>query len=343
MAAAPVNYCDTYRDFDPAQLTLLLYVQPGEKKPGRITYHKLNGQTWDAIESPDFRSSMTKATLINIIKKLNIHACSVGGGRVINEDYLLGQLTKNQIYLILFDERNKDPALEIGDPSTRELMRTIGSPVSFMLSKVIYKDDRKETPPIPRGEVYIDIICSCTGAGRHLLHFMDQYATANHNSISLSSLPNVLLYYPAFGFTHRLTCYPNDDQYEVNAKYLPIWNKRSQYSRFTSDQLYDDDEFSAYMSDLQERLYGDQDTPGCIGDRLRRLTPAQKKQSIKDNRCGNNGYRMRKCMFHQTDRTAAAAAASASASAASASAASAAAAPCNAQKKKGCLVLGGKK
>ena len=65
MAAAPVNYCDTYRDFDPAQLTLLLYVQPGEKKPGRITYHKLNGQTWDAIESPDFRSSMTKATLIN--------------------------------------------------------------------------------------------------------------------------------------------------------------------------------------------------------------------------------------------------------------------------------------
>jgi hypothetical protein len=334
--AALANYCDTYRDFDPAQLTLLLYVQPGEKKQGRITYHKLSGQNWLPVEHRDFRSSMTKATLINIIKKLNVHACSVGGGRVINEEYLLGQLAKNQIYLILFDERNKAPALEIRDPSARELMTTIGSPISFLLSKVIFKDDRKETPPIPRGEVYIDIICSCPGAGRHLLHFMDQYATANHNSISLSSLPNVLLYYPTFGFTHRLTCYPSDDQYEVDARTLPIWQKKNQYARFTSEQLYDDDEFSAYMSDLQEKLYGDQDKDGCKGHILSRLTPAEKKQSIKDNRCGNDGYRMRKCMFHQTDRTAA--------SSASASASASGTAACNGQKKgSSCVISGGKK
>lgn len=333
--AALANYCDTYQDFDPAQLTLLLYVQPAKGARGVITYHKMSGQNWLPVEHRDFRSNPTKATLINIIKKLNIHACSVNGGRVINEDYLLGQLTDNQIYLILFDERNKAPALEIGDPSVRELTKRIGSPVSFMLSKVIFQDDRADSPPIPRGEVYIDIICSCTGAGRHLLHFMDQYARANHNSISLSSLPNVLLYYPAFGFTHRLTCDPKDDIDEINAKYLPIWSKKSQYARFTSEQLYDDDEFSAYMSDLQERLYGDQDTPGCRGDVLSRLTPAQKKKSIKDNNCGNNGYRMRKCMFHQTDRTAAPASASASASAPA----------CNTHNKKGssCVISGGKK
>lgn len=330
--AALANYCDTYRDFDPAQLTLLLYVQPAFAGRGVITYHKLNNGTWDAIESPDFRSSITKATLINIIKKLNVHACSVGGGRVINEDYLLGQLTDNQIYLILFDERNRAPALQIGDASARELMRTIGSPVSFMLSKVIHQYDRPppQAPP-PLGEVYIDIICSCTGGGRHLLHFMDEYATANHSSISLSSLPNVLLYYPAYGFTHRFTCDPGEAD-QVDARTLPIWQRRGHYSRLTIDQLYDDDEFSAYMSSLQENLYGDQTTPGCIGDRLRRLTPAQKKQSIKHNNCGNNGYRMRKCVNDQA------------AAAPAAALAAAAPAPCNAQKKgSSCVISGGKK
>jgi len=347
MAAAPVNYCHSYRDFDPAQLTLLLYVQPEFAGRGMITYHKLNGQNWVPVESPNFRSNPTKETLLNIIKKINIYACSVGGGRVINEEYLISQFRKNQIYLILFDERNKAPELEIRDVSAKELMRKIGSPVSFIMSKVIYEYDRADAAPPPRGEVYIDIICSCTGAGRHLLHFMDQYATTNYDSISLSSLPNVLLYYPQFGFTHRLTCEPRDDQYDIDARYLPIWQRKAHYARLSINELYDDDEFSAYMSNLQENLYGDQDTPGCRGDVLSKLTPAQKKESIKNNNCGNNGYRMRKCVYHQTDRTAEQAAQAAARAPVQAAAQAARAPACNAHNKKGygygCVVSGGKK
>jgi len=352
MAAAPVQYCPM--DFDVNQFSILLYMQPQSREDGVITYYKGSQHGRDVRWTPytDAEDALiinpTKEGIKQIIRAISVYTCP-NGAEGVDAGYVKSRGTPNTIQIILFDKRNKtsNAQLRIKDERGRALLKSIGAPISFIIGTVNHLDHFGKD--IPNGELYIDVICSCTGAGRHLLDFFIDFADrTGYNAVSLSALPNVLLYYPRFGFTHRSGCKPGDNGLEVDVitqKKQELWDRKDFYRNMTFEELCDDPEFSDHLSELQEKLYGSQ-VGDCASNIFKNFTKAQKIQVLKRNNCGNNGYMMRKCLRYHPVRHQRAPVAAASAPVAAASAAaSASASACNAQNNKGyrCVTSGGKK
>lgn len=134
---------------------------------------------------------------------------------------------------------------------------------------------------------YIDIICADHGLGRTLLLSFIQYVQDKDlGSVTLSSLPTVLTYYPKFGFEFRKSCrdpaikVPERLQQDINelvaAKALPR----------TRDEAYDNPVYAKLLQFLQTRDLNVK-KEGCTKYNAR---------SFKSNDCGLDGYTMKKCM-----------------------------------------------
>ena len=156
---------------DPKNLQVLLYQQKTKGKIGNVSLTNLEG-----IETE---------TDINInkndLKKIIIQISDKCNGE-IDKSHLYDNFHKNQIYMILYHQQK---------------------PIGFILARKKYRDDLGNST----SEAYIDLICSEVGSGSFLMNYFIQYAKKNKfKAISLSSLPNVLTYYPKFGFSNRHTC-----------------------------------------------------------------------------------------------------------------------------------------
>lgn len=312
--------------YEAENLLLVFYIQPAERLKGEkylYTIHKNADKSFtytpatnDYLEN--YVSNRThfpinkittniklfnKDDLIDTVNNIKKHACQRG----VSDGYIAGQMRENQIYILLFDMSDKS-GKEIMDADGvptlykdwfGKMIRLVGKPIGFILGHLNPEDDRRQ----PKIESYIDIVCSCPGAGRYMIQYFIDWTFANgHTAVTLNALPSVLAYYPkAFGFKHQASCnleIPGDivtpPAKMYDKKYL---NKNPLAGKvYSGDDFYDDDVYGDYMIDLQERLYGDQQDVRCLpegkkGDGSYKKT----KKQLKDGDCGSFGYRMRLC------------------------------------------------
>lgn len=198
----------------------------------------------------------------------------------VRESYVKKQLEMNSVFMFLFYELTEE---------VRRRQKTTRVPAAFMMGRA-HEDNKKE--------FYIDVICSgarkepyfIRHTGAMLLQAAIQYAKENgYEQVSLSALPHVLTYYPRLGFAHRPSC---DQPSDVQIPERLHEKARNKTLPKTMRDAYDDDDLLDYMSELQFKKYGnyykaDCDTAG--------KTKVVIKKNLKDNRCGDDGFKMRLC------------------------------------------------
>lgn len=244
---------------------MLLYQQKKSRKKGNTIITDLHGLKIEMDE----QIHVNKNKLKNLIKSMHDETCK----DIVRKSYVNSQLNENQLYLILFD--TSDNSIE------NNVIR--GKPVGFILGHNKYRDDNNNYLK----EAYIDVICAIPGTGRYLLQYFIDFANMNkYKAVSLKAIPNVLTYYPKFGFKHRHSCKKNEkgivppkelnDEKYRDPKYKDINN------------IYDDDTYFKYQIKLRKNGFGDFD-----GDCSKKKMT---KEEFGDNDCGADGYMMRKCL-----------------------------------------------
>jgi len=151
---------------------------------------------------------------------------------------------------------------------------------------------------IENKEFYIDVICAGPRSdyynshnGSMLIDMAKKFAEQRKlHQVTLSALPQVLTYYPRFAFAHRTSCsQPPDIELPEKLK------KRIKEGTIPKklDDAYNDDDMLDYMAELQVRNYSNRNKYKCstAGKTKERI-----KQSIKNARCGDDGFKMRYCL-----------------------------------------------
>lgn len=238
------------------------------------------------VENPVVQSkrfeplTINKDSLVQIIKNIYIHTC-VG---IVSQRYLEDQFSHNTILMILFDTSDNTASETIPSFATNDIINSLGKPVCFILGHINNTDD---TGADVR-ESYIDIICACPGSGRYLLEYFIEYSENNgFTAVSLSALPNVLAYYPRFGFSHRHSCQAAyTERPAIAQKRAAIIQKGKHKIKMTEDELYEDDDYFEFLKELRSAEFGrlKDDCDGILT-----------KKKLKDGRCDNDGYMMRRC------------------------------------------------
>ncbi len=142
------------------------------------------------------------------------------------------------------------------------------------------------------GGIYLDVICSKEGTGGAFLEFFiamceDQGA----RYVELSSLINVLAFYPRYGFEHRKSCVSGEGA-EIAmsaelANHIKKGVKEGQLKKYTD--YYADPHILRYVMELHARGYTQTvDPPVC---KKRSLSGARYRQY----HCARDGFAMRKC------------------------------------------------
>jgi len=307
-------------------MLLVFYVQPAEREKGdkflytikknadkTFTYTLATDESLEGHVTPhaaSFRKnkfvenikSFDKEDLIYTVNSIKKYSCQ----DAVSSHYITGQMRANQIYILLFDMNDKSgkPIMDADDIRTTydtwfgKMIRLVGKPVGFVLGHLTGQDDQGD----PNIEAYIDIVCSCPGAGRYMIqYFIDWTFASGYTAVTLNALPNVLAYYPkAFGFKHQYSC--REPPQEIVTPPAALYHKKylnkdpAAGKVYKVDDFYDDDNYADHMINLQERLYGEQDNPLCKAQGKHPNGKYKKtKQNLKDGNCGGNGYRMRLC------------------------------------------------
>jgi hypothetical protein len=135
--------------------------------------------------------------------------------------------------------------------------------------------------------IYLDVICSQSGYGVLLMDcFVRECEKENIDFIKLSSLSNVLSFYPRYNFEHRKSCYPGAQKIAMpdSVKKFMIENKDPILTNINF--LFGFDEFQNFIMGLHGAGYSTRKSK-CS----RRITY---KQFIR-NKCYEDGFAMRRC------------------------------------------------
>ena len=109
-------------------------------------------------------------------------------GLNINDEYLVEQLSKDENpYLLVLT----------GIQKTKDV---VPKSKGFIIAHQLFKDGKTG--------MYLDVICTDKGLGKILLNFFEYFAFTHLDLkfVELSSLANVLTYYPKFGYEFRKSC-----------------------------------------------------------------------------------------------------------------------------------------
>lgn len=130
----------------------------------------------------------------------------------------------------------------------------------------------------PNEEYYIDVICTSSGYGKHLIDFFINDAFERHaKSVGLSALPHVLSYYPRLGFKHVHEC--GED---------PLVIPRLSKPPKDLIEAMGNDELADFMVELTNRGFSSRKTPEC--ERL-----ANRGELRAKSDCAIDGYYMKYC------------------------------------------------
>lgn len=210
----------------------------------------------------------------------------------VNPKYIQKQINANNIYMLMFYEvaepRRVTRHTKAKATSAYLAYDIVTVPAAFLIARII---DEKN--------LYIDVICSGNRNPPHyvrhnggmLLELAIQYAHHKDlEEVSLSALPNVLTYYPRFKFAHRPSCAE-----PVNVELPQVLKIRAKNRTLPTNinDAYDDEDLLDYMSDLQLKHYGNKYDDECetVGKSKQFV-----KRSMKDARCGDEGFKMRLCL-----------------------------------------------
>ena len=150
-------------------------------------------------------------------------------------------------------------------------------------------------------DMYIDVICSAPRTPEFKVHsgallIQDAIAAARKQklqSITLSSLPHVLTYYPKFKFAHRKSC---DEPANVSLPEVIIRRMKGEPgttplpSRPTN--AYKNDDMMDFMLQLHERGYGTVYKGECALDPTGKIT----KEKFRKGQCAMDGFKMKHCL-----------------------------------------------
>lgn len=192
------------------------------------------------IHNPAERTSttFTKSTLAaDINTTLRYTACQ----EIVSPQFVTQAITNNTIVLVMYATESKEVET-LGrlrsQPSTMNIQPTY-IPVGFILAR-----------PDEEG-IYLDVICAVAN-GTELLKYFIRYARlAQFPAITLTSLPNVLAYYPKFGFEFRSSCKgpPSinlPEEIKTRDKHVKPFPK-------TWGEAVDDEDYADFMVRLQRR------------------------------------------------------------------------------------------
>jgi hypothetical protein len=164
-------------------------------------------------------------------------------------------------------------------------------PIGFIMANIdiFYKD------------LYIDVICAGPKtskfkdhSGAMLIEEAIKVAQSSRlRSITLSSLPTVLTYYPRFQFAHRKSCERNVDaslpeiilrrmRKEPGTEPLPA----------TAEAAFKNKDMLDYMIELHEKGYSKNYTGKCALDRTGKIA----RDNFLKGGCGDNGFEMKRCL-----------------------------------------------
>jgi hypothetical protein len=140
-------------------------------------------------------------------------------------------------------------------------------------------------------EIYIDVICSkkktkemiSHSAGRLIEAVISFAKNKDYESVNLSALPPVLKYYAKWQFEHIKSCKEKESD--------AIKTMRGKITSTPSSlaESYEDDKLLEYMRHLHDEGFASKKKGEC-GKKI------LNKEKLKSNRCGDDGFKMKKCL-----------------------------------------------
>ena len=193
----------------------------------------------------------------------------------VNPQYIMARIPENDTFFLMFYEfANK----------TFEV-------VGFIMAKT----------NIDTEDLYIDVICSAPRTQAYKEHsgallIQEAIAVARRQklrSITLSSLPHVLTYYPRFKFAHRKSC---SDPANVSLPEVIVRRMKGEPGTTPLPSrpmnAYKDDDMLNFMTRLHERGYGTVYKGPCALDRTGKIT----KDKFRRGQCASDGFKMMHCL-----------------------------------------------
>lgn len=206
--------------------------------------------------------------------------------RSVRTGYIQEQVDDNNTFFLMF---YYDSSLFAKSPKFN--IRKI-EPIGFIMANIDIFDK----------DLYIDVICAGPRttkfkehSGAMLIEEAIEVARSSRlRSITLSSLPTVLTYYPRFQFAHRKSCERNVDaslpeiilrrmRKEPGTEPLPA----------TAEAAYKNKDMLDYMIELHEKGYSKRYDGKCALDHR---TGKIARNSFLKGQCGDDGFQMKHCL-----------------------------------------------
>jgi len=237
--------------------------------PGARGYVSETPSNNPSLRTPTNYNKSTLAT--DILTTLRYTAC----GDTVSSQYVSQALTSNTIVMVMYGMESKDVNV-LGylrsTPSTT-MTQQVRVPVGFILAR-----------PNEDG-VYLDVICAAANGSELLKYFIQYSSLMRFSAITLTSLANVLAFYPKYGFEFRTTCHGPPlatlpDEIKYRDKHIKPFPK-------TWDEAVDDEDYATFMVRLQRRGLASneadhKDTDVNLGDLI-------------DKEIGYHGFKMKLC------------------------------------------------
>jgi hypothetical protein len=226
------------------------------------------------ISNPSLRTSTpyTKSTLAaDITNTLRYTAC----GKTVAPIFVSQALTYNTIVMVMYGMESQDVNVlgKLRSQPATTITQQVRVPVGFILAR-----------PDDEG-IYLDIICAAAN-GSELLKYFIQYASLmGFSAITLTSLPNVLAFYPKYGFEFRTSCTSPPlitlpDEIKGRDKKVKPFPK-------TWEEAVDDEDYANFMVRLQRR--------GLASNQADHKDTEVNLEDIIDKEIGFHGFKMKLC------------------------------------------------
>jgi len=227
---------------------------------------------------------MTEAEFKYTILRKSGDLCS----KSVSTGYIRDQVEENDTFFLMFYYPTPTNKARLNKPFDLDLKRI--HPVGFIMAKT----------DVGAEDLYIDVICSIGKSGAYTQHsgtlLLDEAVTVARRqklrSITLSSLPHVLTYYRKFQFAHRKSCNAEPNIDLTNALRIRMRDPSSNPLPKTPSQALDDEDMLDYMTMLHERGYGTRYDGECALNGSGKI----KKDKFRRAGCGDDGFKMKRCL-----------------------------------------------
>jgi hypothetical protein len=226
------------------------------------------------ISNPSLRTSTpyTKSTLAtDITNTLRYTAC----GATVAPIFVSQALTYNTIVLVMYGMESKDVDVlgKLRSQSVTTITHQVRVPVGFILAR-----------PDDEG-IYLDVICAAANGSELLKYFIHYASLMGFSAITLTSLPNVLAFYPKYGFEFRTSCKTPPlltlpDEIKGRDKKVKPFPK-------TWEEAVDDEDYANFMVRLQRR--------GLASNQAEHKETEVNIGDLIDKEIGFHGFKMKLC------------------------------------------------